>query len=196
MRVISRLNYYIGFFILLAGMIGGIVKQSFGASAVASSKDGIRYAVCNQKNSIKDASACAMGKCGADCEVKKTCEETGYGAIYQNFLNKLEGGRGVSKAVVGYACGQDYPGEALGQAMSVCKFYNRKANLALQLNRCYEKTRWFDPAKEEAKGEKWCEFATKISGIKSFDECLKSSRYPRPEIDCAHHVKQWCRKLK
>ena len=196
MQIVSRSSYRVCVLGLTVGIFWITSPSAFGASAVAASEDGSQHAFCSGKKDLKEASHCAVKKCGANCKIVKSCEETGYGAVYQNFLNDLDNLRGISKAVVGYSCGQEYPGEALGQAMSVCKFYNRKANSNLQMNRCHEKARWFDPPQEAKNALVWCEFAVKISGIKTFEECLQSARYPNPEVDCAHHAKQWCRDIK
>tara|TARA_B100000686_G_scaffold346217_1_gene432431 strand:+ start:3935 stop:4525 length:591 start_codon:yes stop_codon:yes gene_type:complete len=196
MLSVNGSNYWACVLGLTVGIFGITATSVLGASAVATSEDGRQYAFCSEQKDLKEAGDCAVEKCGVNCKVVKSCEETGYGAVYQNFLNKLDDRRGVSGAVVGYSCGQEYPGEALGQAMSVCKFYSRKANPNLQMNRCYEKSRWFDPSQEANITRDWCEFAVKISGIKTFEECLQSARYPNPEVDCAHHAKQWCRKIK
>ena len=187
------------FGMLLALAVGNIIMAPtplLGASAVAISENGLRFGFCSEKDSAKDAESCAVSKCGESCKIEKSCESIGYGAVYQNYTNKTDQSIGISKAITSATCGQEYPGEALGQAMSTCKFYNRKSNSSLKLNRCYEKARFFDPPKETTKTQSWCEFATKISGIKSFEECLNSARYPNPEVDCPHHVKQWCRKIK
>ena len=196
MRFKKRSGYWILTLCSIVGLMTNATAAS-SASAVAVKGDGYYYAFCSEKNDVEAAENCATEKCGDNCKVIKACKEVGYGAVYQNFLSDLEG-PGISKAVVGYSCGQEYPGEALGQAMSTCKFYNLKANPGLQLNRCYEKSRWFDPPQETTLDDhgEWCEFAIKISGIKSFKECLESARYPRPEEDCTHHAKQWCKKIK
>ena len=196
MRLIQSKAQWGRILILALGFLIITTTTIWGASAISISEDGLRFALCSKKDSIKEAETCAVSKCGTNCKVAKSCKETGYGAVYQNYLNKMEKGLGISKAITSAACGQEYPGEAFGQAMSVCKFYNRKSNPSLKLNRCYEKARFFDPSDETANNESWCVFATKISGIKSFEECLNSVRYPNPEVDCPHHVKQWCRKIK
>ena len=185
-------RFILGFYIV--AVFFGIVltsSESFSASAVAVSKDNTKFEVCFGEASVKDAEACVLKKCGEGCNILKSCEKTGHGYVAQNFLND------PSKKLIpitSTACGTEVHGDARGQAIAVCQHFSRIKNHSL--NTCHEKTSWYDvPKDNEKEAVTWCEFATKISGIKSLEECLKSSRYPVPEKDCPHHVKQWCRKF-
>ena len=76
-------------FITTLGFIFLITATAWGASAVAISKNNLKFGLCFEKNSNKEAEECAISKCGANCKVVKSCKEIGYGAIYQNYLSKL-----------------------------------------------------------------------------------------------------------
>ena len=45
----------------------------------------------------------------------------------------------------------------------------------------------------EVKKENWCAYATSVTGIKNFEECVNSSRFMDPQKDCTKNVKLWCR---
>ncbi len=162
--------------------------------SIAVNDDGSKFGYCANKKSTAEADKCAIEKCGASCKVAKTCEDVGYGAIHQNFLNTPGDQRGADLPVTGYACGQEFPAFASNASLSFCKKRNRKSNKQANTNICFEKVLWQDqPFANDAKKENWCAYATEVTGIKNFEECVKSTRFMNPEKDCAKNVKLWCR---
>jgi hypothetical protein len=182
--------------------IAGIISLLFlffssSVSAVVSialNENGSKFGFCANKKSTAEAEKCAVEKCGDSCKVAKTCEEAGYGAIHQNFQTNPGDQRGASLPVTGYACGIEFPTFAASTSLSLCKKKNRKSNKQANTNICFEKALWQDqPFDDNQKKENWCDYATEVTGIKNFEECVSSARFMNPEKDCAKNVKLWCR---
>jgi hypothetical protein len=153
-----------------------------------------KYGYCTNKANPAEAEKCAIEKCGDFCKVAKTCEEAGYGAVHQNFLSSHGDQKGATTSVIGFACGKEFPAFASNASLSRCKKENRKLNKQAFSNICFEKALWQDqPLTTESKEENWCSYATEVTGIKNFEECVESSRFMNPEKDCAKNVKLWCR---
>ena len=146
------------------------------------------------KGSRCETEKCAIEKCGDSCKVAKTCKEVGYGAIHQNFQTAPGDQRGASNPITGYSCGLEFPTFAASTSLSLCKKRNRKSNKKANTNICFEKALWQDqPFDDDKKKGNWCDYATEVTGIKNFKECVSSSRFMNPEKDCAKNVKLWCR---
>ena len=162
--------------------------------SIAINENASIYGHCSNKKSVAEAEKCAIKKCGGSCKIAKTCNEVGYGAIHQNFLKNPGDQRGAKVPVIGYACGQEFPAYAVNSSLSLCKKQNRKLNKQANTNICFEKILWQDqPFENEVKKENWCAYATSVTGIKNFEECVNSSRFMDPQKDCTKNVKLWCR---
>jgi hypothetical protein len=174
-------------FLLFSASVGAVVS-------IAVNDNGSKFGYCANEKFTVEAEKCAIEKCGDSCKVAKTCKEIGYGAIHQNFLNAPGDQRGTDNPVSGYACGQEFPSFASNASLSLCKKRNRKSNKQANTNICFEKVLWQDqPFADDKKKENWCTYATEVTGIKNFEECVKSTRFMNPEKDCAKNVKLWCR---
>ncbi len=174
------------FFLFCSAPVGAVVS-------IAITDDGSKFGYCANQKSVAEAEKCAIEKCGASCKVEKTCEEVGYGAIHQNFQNNPGDQRGADHAVTGYTCGQEFPAFASNASLSLCKKRNRKTNKKANTNICFEKVLWQDqPFANDKKEKNWCSYATEVTGIKSFEECVNSARFMNPPKDCAKNVKLWC----
>jgi hypothetical protein len=173
-------------FLLFSSSVSAVVS-------IAVNDNGSKFGYCANEKSTAEAEKCAIEKCGDSCKVAKTCEEIGYGAIHQNFLNTPGDQRGAKHPVTGYACGLEFPPFASNASLSLCKKRNRKSNKQANTNICFEKALWQDqPFANDKKEENWCSYATEVTGIKNFEECVKSTRFMNPEKDCAKNVKLWC----
>jgi hypothetical protein len=175
------------FFFIYSTPVGAVVS-------IALNESGSNFGHCANKKSVAEAEKCAIEKCGDSCKVAKTCEKIGYGAIHQNFLQTPGDQRGATLPVIGYTCGQEFPASASNASLSFCKKKNRKSNKQANTNICFEKVLWQDqPFANEEKKENWCAYATEVTGIKNFEECVNSVRFMNPQKDCAKNVKLWCR---
>jgi hypothetical protein len=173
-------------FLLFSASVDAVVS-------IAVNDNGSKFGYCANEKSTAEAEKCAIEKCGESCKVAKTCEKIGYGAIHQNFLNTPGDQRGATHAVAGYSCGQEFPTFAANASLSHCKKKNRKSNKRANTNICFEKALWQDqPFANDKKEKNWCSYATEVTGIKNFGECVKSTRFMNPERDCAKNVKLWC----
>lgn len=174
-------------FLLISTSVGAVVS-------IAVNDNGSKFGYCANEKSTVEAEKCAIKKCGDSCKVAKTCEETGYGAIHQNFQTATGDQRGASNPVTGYSCGLEFPTFAASTSLSLCKKKNKRSNKKANTNICFEKALWQDqPFAGDKKEENWCAYATEVTGIKNFEECVKSSRFMNPKKDCAKNVKLWCR---
>ena len=162
--------------------------------SIALNNNESKFGYCANKKSSAESEKCAIKKCGASCKVAKTCKKIGYGAIHQNFLNTPGDQRGANSPVTGFACGKEFPAFASNASLSLCKKRNKSSNKKANTNICFEKVLWQDqPFENNKTKQNWCAYATEVTGIKNYEECVSSSRFMNPKKDCEKNVKLWCR---
>ncbi|GEM_PF-1893235 len=186
------------------GLLGLILpSQSNAKSSVAVSTNGQDYGFCYDIKDKAKAKECAMFYCkesDQNCNATLTCEGSGFGAVFQNYTG--EPGKGIAispkNSVTFSVCGHKTTNAARDAAEVGCKKASKAKNPTLGLVYCYEKAFWYDTVEMQSKSSvkepenKWCDYATELSGIDSFEGCLKSLRFPNPKVDCKQKAKIWC----
>lgn len=186
-----------------AALVGLFPSQSNAKSAVAISENGQDYGFCYDIPDKTQAEKCAMHYCkesDANCKSLIMCEESGFGAVFQNYTG--EPGKGIAispkNSVTTAVCGQATTNSARDVAEIACKKASREKNPTLGLIYCYEKAFWYDTVEIESRSaakapeDKWCDYAKELSGMATFDDCLKSLRFPNPKKDCKQKARIWC----
>ena len=177
--------------------------NSIAKSAVAISENGQDYGYCFDLEDKTEAEKCAMHYCNQSatkCKTAVTCEESGFGVVFQNYTG--EPGKGIAispkNSVTVAICGQETTINVRDTAEISCKKTSKEKNPTLGLVYCFEKAFWYDTIQiksrehtEEA-DDKWCDYATELSGISSYNDCLKSLRFPNPKEDCKQKARIWC----
>jgi hypothetical protein len=192
------------FTFLCAGLIGLLpLSQSSAKSSVAVSSNNQDYGFCYDIKDQAVAEKCAMHYCSEandSCKTIVSCKGSGFGAVFQNYTAAPGKGTAISpkNSVTVAVCDQETTTSARDAAEIACKKASKEKNPTLGLIYCYEKAFWYDTVEMKAKTteaapkDKWCDYATELSGIASFDDCLKSLRFPNPKKDCAQKAKVWC----
>tara|TARA_B100001123_G_C15169953_1_gene970965 strand:+ start:257 stop:865 length:609 start_codon:yes stop_codon:yes gene_type:complete len=188
------------YFILLVGLFP---SQSNAKSAIAISENGQKYGFCYDIEDQAEAEKCAMYYCNQsdkNCQTFISCEDSGFGTVFQNYTG--EPGKGIAispkNSVTVAVCGKKTTTSARDSAEILCKKASKKKNPTLGLIYCFEKAFWYDTVQiksrptTKAPKDKWCEYATELSGISSYSDCLKSLRFPNPKEDCKQKAKIWC----
>ena len=192
------------FTFICAGLIGLLpLSQSSAKSSVAVSSNSQDYGFCYDIKDKAVAEKCAMHYCSEtddNCKTIVTCEGSGFGTVFQNYTSEPGKGTAISpkNSVTTAICDQETTASARDAAEVACKKASREKNPTLGLVYCYEKALWYDTVEMKSKAatktpeNKWCDYATELSGIASFADCLKSLRFPTPKKDCKQKAKVWC----
>ena len=189
---------------LFYDIVGLTPYQASAKSAVAISDNGRDYGFCYDLEDKALAEKCAMFYCNQadkNCKTAITCDTSGFGAVFQNYTG--EPGKGIAispkNSVTVAVCGQKTTNSARDSAEIACKKASKAQNPTLGLVYCFEKAFWYDviemqsqEASKKAPENKWCDYATELSGISSYSDCLKSLRFPNPKEDCKQKAKIWC----
>ena len=190
--------------IFFTGFIGFLSpSQSYAKSAVAISANSQDYGFCYDMPDKATAEKCALHYCNEasdNCSATITCAISGFGAVFQNYT--VEGGKGGTlspkNSVTFAVCGRETTTEAREVASVGCKKSSKDKNPTLGQVYCYEKSFWYDTIDMKSKpvakkpDDRWCDYASELSGIASFQDCLKSLRFSNPKKDCKQKVKIWC----
>jgi hypothetical protein len=191
-------------FLCLMVIVGLFPSQSSAKSSVAISENGQDYGFCYDIEDKAEAEKCAMFYCNEadkNCKTNITCEGSGFGAVFQNYTG--EPGKGIAispkNSVTVAVCGKETTNSARDSAEIACKKASKEKNPTLGLVYCFEKAFWYDvidmqsqTATKAPEKDKWCDYATELSGISSYSDCLKSLRFPNPKRDCEQKARIWC----